>query len=281
MTQRVCSLGEIAEKFDVILCDVWGVLHHGVKGLELAEAALTSVRQAGATVILLTNSPRPSHGVMSQLRELGISDQAYDRIVTSGDVCRQIVAAGPSKIFLIGPKRNSNFFDGLHIEVVPAKCAEVVVCTGLINETDVPANYADLLKEFADRKIDLICANPDLSVKKGNEIIPCAGAIAAYYEQIGGRSILLGKPHSPIYHEALTVAREERGDFEHSRVLAIGDGMLTDARGALAQGLEFLYIAGGVHSKEYSLNGAVDDSSLIAWLHSHETYPKYWMPALA
>ena len=281
MAKRIENLTDVITNYDVVLCDVWGVIHNGVEAFSASCKALIEARQAGATIVLLTNSPRPSLGVVRQLRELHVPDEAYDRVVSSGDVTRHLVEHGPKNIFLMGPSRDLNFFDGLDINVVPAADAESIVCTGFFDDKHVPEDYTDILQAFIDRNATLICANPDLVVRKGNDILPCAGAIAAYYEQLGGTTSIAGKPHSPIYREALDVARQERGDFDTARVLAIGDGMLTDVRGALSQGLDLLYIAGGIHAAEYTVNGEIDDAIINAWLTRENVEPTYWMAELA
>jgi ribonucleotide monophosphatase NagD (HAD superfamily) len=138
-----------------------------------------------------------------------------------------------------------------------------------------------MLQAWVARDIPLICANPDLIVERGHKMIPCAGAVAAYYEQLGGKIRVAGKPHKPIYDEALAIAREARGEFDRAKVLAIGDGMPTDVRGALSQDLDLLYISDGIHVAEYAVNGQPDEAILQAWLKSENAAPKYWMPRLA
>ncbi|RYD45978.1 MAG: TIGR01459 family HAD-type hydrolase, partial [Sphingomonadales bacterium] len=138
-----------------------------------------------------------------------------------------------------------------------------------------------MLNTFIARDVPMICANPDLVVERGHRIIPCAGAVAAYYEQLGGQVRVAGKPHKPIYDEALSIARQERGDVDKARVLAIGDGMPTDVRGALSQGLDLLYISAGIHIAEYSVDGETDEAIMQEWLKGENAAPKFWMPRLA
>ncbi|TWF57326.1 TIGR01459 family HAD-type hydrolase [Neorhizobium alkalisoli] len=282
MVERIGNLTDVIGGYDVVLSDVWGVVHNGVEVFQHSCKALAAARAAGATVVLITNSPRPAPGVIEQMKALGVPDGTYDRIVTSGDVTRHLVAEGPKKVFLLGPERDLNFFDGLDIEIVGKDEADCVVCTGFFDdEKEVPEDYTDMLKAWVKRDVPLICANPDLIVERGHKMIPCAGAVAAYYEQLGGKQRVAGKPHRPIYEEALAIAREERGDFDKARVLAIGDGMPTDVRGALSQGLDLLYVSGGIHVAEYTVNGETDEAILKAWLKSENAAPKYWMPRLA
>ena len=282
MAKRISNLSEIIGSYDVILSDVWGVLHNGVDAFPDACKALAAARAAGSTVVLITNSPRPSPGVIGQLRVLGVADEAYDRIVTSGDVTRHLIEEGPKKVFLLGPERDMPLFDGLDVEVVGADQADAIVCTGFFDdEKEVPEDYHDLLSAFQKRKVPFICANPDLVVERGHRIIPCAGAVAAYYDQLGGSTRIAGKPHHPIYEAALEAARETRSSFAAERVLAIGDGMPTDVRGAISQGLDLLYISAGIHVHEYTVNGEIDEAIMNAWLKSEDAAPKWWMPRLA
>ncbi len=282
MAHRISTLGEITDRFDVVLSDVWGVLHNGVVAFPHAATALAAARKAGKTVVLITNSPRPAPGVIPQLRALGVPDGAYDRIITSGDVTRELIAQGPKKVFLLGPERDLPLMDGLDVEIAPEAEATAVVCTGFFDdETETPEDYTDMLKGFVARSVPMICANPDLVVERGERIIPCAGAVAAYYEQLGGEVRIAGKPHSPIYEACMTAAKEVRGDFAKERVLAIGDGMPTDVKGAINAGLQLLYISGGIHAAEYTLNGETDEALLNAYLKSQNAAPGWWMPRLA
>ncbi|KQO79114.1 TIGR01459 family HAD-type hydrolase [Rhizobium sp. Leaf262] len=282
MAHRISTLGEITDRFDVVLSDVWGVLHNGVSAFPQASVALEAARKAGKTVVLITNSPRPSNGVIPQLRALGVPDSAYDRIITSGDVTRELIAQGPKKVFLLGPERDLPLLEGLDVEVAPEAEATVVVCTGFFDdETETPEDYTDMLKGFVARGVPMICANPDLVVERGERIIPCAGAVAAYYEQLGGEVRIAGKPHAPIYEACLVAAKEVRGDFAKDRVLAIGDGMPTDVKGAINAGLQLLYVSGGIHAAEYTLNGETDEALMNAYLKGQNAAPGWWMPRLA
>ncbi len=283
MAERISTLSDVSERYDVILCDVWGVLHNGVDAFPSASEALTAARKAGATVVLITNSPRPSPDVISQLRMIGVADTAYDGIVSSGDVTRTLIAAGPKKIFFLGPDRDLPLLDGLGVEVVSADEAGAIVCTGFFDdESETPEDYHDMLVAFQKRGVPLICANPDLIVERGSRMIPCAGAVAAYYEQLGGETRVAGKPYRPIYDAAMAAAGKKRGsETVKDRVLAIGDGMPTDVRGALDAGLDLLYISGGIHAAEYTVNGKPDEAILNAYLKRENADPKYWMQRLA
>jgi HAD superfamily hydrolase (TIGR01450 family) len=283
MTQRLSTFVDAVDQYDVALCDVWGVLHNGVDVFPGAGEALSAAREKGLTVVLITNSPRPSPGVISQLKAMGVPDTAYDRIVTSGDVTRKLIAEGPKKVFLLGPERDLPLMDGLDVTVVGADEADSIVCTGLFDdETEVPEDFHDLLVAFQKRTVPLICANPDLIVERGHKMIPCAGAVAAYYQQLGGETRVAGKPHTPIYQAAFAAAREVRGgEIDKARVIAIGDGMPTDVKGAVDAGLDLLYVAGGIHAAEYTVNGQIDEAILKAYLSGQGVAPAFWMPRLS
>ncbi len=281
MAKRIHSFSEITGEYDVVFCDVWGVLHNGVEAFADASRALAAARAAGLTVVLITNSPRPSPGVKVQIRDLGVLDEAYDRIVTSGDVTRALIASGPEKVYFIGARKDVPLLDGLGVEAVSAEEAGIVVCAGLRNdEKERPEDYRAELEKLAARHLPFICANPDLVVERGHRLVPCAGALAKLYGEMGGSTLIAGKPHRPIYDKTLEEAREVRGAFDLSRVIAIGDGMPTDVRGAEAFGLDVLYISGGIHAKEYVTGGSTDEVRLQAFLAREKAAPKWWMPRL-
>ncbi|MEK1891075.1 MAG: TIGR01459 family HAD-type hydrolase [Phyllobacterium sp.] len=278
--QRIDAL---IDRYDVLLCDVWGVLHNGVDSFAPASAALQRARQAGLTVVLITNAPRPFAGVAEQIHALGVPQSAYDRIVTSGDVTRELIRNAPRRVFHLGPERDETLYDGLDIELVEEREADVVVCTGFFDdETETPEDYADMLVRFRSRNLPFICANPDIVVERGDRLIWCAGALARDYGQLGGRTLIAGKPHRPIYEAAIAAAEDVRGlPVERSRVLAIGDGMLTDIKGADLFEIDALYISGGIHAGDYVMGGVQDLEKLLAFLAKHGSNPVATMPALA
>jgi HAD superfamily hydrolase (TIGR01450 family) len=281
MAQRIGSLSDVVSHYDVILCDVWGVLHNGVSAFDGASIALREARKQGLTVVLITNSPRPGKGVTLQLDSLGVLREAYDRIVTSGDVTRKLIAEGPKKIYFLGAERDTPLLEGLDIEIVGEDKAEVLVCSGFVDdEVETPEDYRGLLTRFSERRIPMICANPDLVVERGHRLIPCAGSLAALFEELGGDTRIAGKPHKPIYTASLASAEEHRGEFDRARVLAIGDGMPTDVKGAITEGLELLYISAGIHARDYMDGSSTDERALHDFLESHQARPRWWMPRL-
>jgi HAD superfamily hydrolase (TIGR01450 family) len=282
MAVRINSFRDIASRYDVVLCDVWGVLHNGVEAFKGACEALTEARAKGLTVVLITNSPRPHPGVIVQIRDLGVPDSAYDRIVTSGDVTRALISAGPKKIYFIGAEKDLPLLEGLGVSMVSSEEAEIVVCAGFFDdETETAEDYRATLSSLAKRKVPFICANPDLVVERGHKLIPCAGAIAKVYEELGGETRISGKPYVPIYRASLTEAKAVRGGLDLSRVIAVGDGMPTDVKGAQDFGLDVLYISAGIHAAEYMTAEKTDEAKLTAFLKNEGATPKWWMPRLA
>lgn len=275
------SLEAIIDRYDAVFCDVWGVIHNGVHAFGEALLALKKARQSGKAVILITNSPRPRQGVVLQLASLKIGADFYDDIVTSGDATRYLIKEAPKRIFHIGPERDLSLFDGLDVELCEEFEAAAVVCTGLFDdENETPDDYAELLQRLRSRNLPFICANPDIIVHHGDKELWCAGALARAYEQLGGRTLIAGKPHRPIYDLAMKKLAENKGVVEKKRILAIGDGIMTDVKGGQQYGLDTLYISGGIHQNEYVKNGKVDPSLLIEFLDKFGSHPVATMWAL-
>jgi HAD superfamily hydrolase (TIGR01459 family) len=243
----------LAGGYDVVLSDVWGVIHNGVAATAAACDALTRFRSQGGTVMLITNAPRPGAVVTKFLDKLAVPHSVYDGIVSSGDVTRAATAARPDKrVFHIGPERDLPIFDGLGLSFVPLEQAEYVVCTGLRDDdVETPESYRAELGELIRRKMFMLCGNPDLVVERGEKLIYCAGAIADLYGTLGGEVLYSGKPHRPIYDLALQRVAGLRGSMPaKQRVLAIGDSVRTDLRGAIDFGLDCLFVTAGIHAEE-------------------------------
>ncbi|MDQ0511044.1 TIGR01459 family HAD-type hydrolase [Ancylobacter amanitiformis] len=266
----ITSFAALAPRYDVVLCDVWGVLHNGVVAAAAASDALIRARAAGATVILVSNAPRPRDGVAKILDGFGVPRAAYDTIVTSGMVTNRLLArhAG-ARFWHLGPERDLGIYDGLDLTFAGLDEAELIVCTGLFDDTvETPEDYADRLKAARARNLPFICANPDIVVERGGDLIWCAGALAEAYAALGGDVVFCGKPHRPIYETALATARELRGaETPAGRVVAIGDALRTDLAGALGVGIDCLFVAAGIHAGELGLeHGAEVDPKALARL---------------
>jgi HAD superfamily hydrolase (TIGR01459 family) len=252
--------GPLARDYEALLCDVWGVVHNGLAAFPETCAALEHFRQDGGSVVLISNAPRPGAGVIRMLDRLGVARSAYDRIVTSGDVTREFVARRTGHIYHLGPGRDRGIFSGLGIQFGPIETAEYVVCTGLFDdETEGPEDYRPLFAQMQARNLLMLCANPDLLVERGERLVYCAGALAELYGSLGGNVLYAGKPHRPIYDEALAAIEAIRGTRAR-RVLAIGDSVRTDLTGAFALGLDCLFVTGGIHAEEL---GPRDNPDLV------------------
>lgn len=276
--------GDLLAGYDVLVSDVWGVIHDGLWALEPACAALMRFREGGGTVVLLSNAPGPSSQIAAVLDEKRVPRRAWDRLVTSGDVTRVLIGeSGRRKLFHIGSKGSQSVFAGLEVELVDEEEAELVVATALHDfQTETPEQYRPLLARLAARGLPLICGNPDLVVHVGERLLPCAGSLAQIYEEMGGSVAWAGKPHRPAYDLALAAAGAARGDraVEPARVLVIGDAVRTDLEGARMMGFDSLFIAGGIHRDETIREGIVETGGLARVLAGHPARPVAAMAAL-
>jgi HAD superfamily hydrolase (TIGR01459 family) len=258
-------LRDLVDGVEVILSDIWGVVHNGLEAFPEACEALHTFRSKGGTVILITNAPRPADSVQRQLQKLGVADDTYDAIVSSGDLTRHYVADHPGrKVFWLGPERDNSIYRGLNPVLSPLDDADYIVCTGLLDdETESAEDYRAMMQQALQRKLTLICANPDIVVERGDRLIYCAGAIAELYRELGGEVIFYGKPHRPIYERALALATEHGGHaIKLDRVLAIGDSVRTDLAGAHGFGIDCLFVTRGIHSGEFEGIDQLDPMSI-------------------
>lgn len=241
-----------SERYRVWLCDVWGVVHDGVKANVAACDALERHRAQGGIVVLITNAPRPSRVIYPQLDSLRVSRDAYDTVVSSGDVTVELLAETSGSIFHLGPDRDLGLVEDAVARFGTLEEARAVLCTGLVDDAaESPQDYVALLQDMRARAIPMICANPDKVVRRGDSLIPCAGALADLYERMGGETVMAGKPFAPIYELALDRASAIAGRaIDRGEVLAIGDGLSTDAEGARRNGLDLLFIVDGIHEAE-------------------------------
>jgi HAD superfamily hydrolase (TIGR01459 family) len=261
----VDKLRDLVDGVDVVLSDVWGVVHNGLVAFPEACEALHNFRKQGGTVILITNAPRPADSVQRQLHKFGIADQTYDAIVTSGDLTRNFVATHPGrKLFWIGQERHNSVHRGLDPVLAPLQQADYIVCTGMFDdETESPEDYRAMMLEARERGLTLICANPDIVVERGDRLIYCAGAIAELYRELGGEVIFYGKPHRPIYERAIELAAERQSHpIALDRVLAIGDSVRTDLAGAHGFGIDCLFVTRGIHAEDFEGIDQLDPASV-------------------
>jgi HAD superfamily hydrolase (TIGR01459 family) len=257
----VSGLADLAERYDLLLCDVWGVVHNGREAFPAACEALARFRAAGGEVVLISNAPRPAAGVVAQLDALGVPREAVSLVVTSGDATRKLLAArAPGPAWKIGPDRDDPLYDGLGLAFSDLEEAAFIACTGPFDdERETPEDYRERFYRAIERGLPMICANPDIVVQRGEKLIYCGGALAQLYEAMEGQVLMAGKPHAAIYELALAEAAALKDrPVDVRRVLCVGDGPRTDLRGANAQGLDALFIAAGIHGQEILAKGSLD-----------------------
>lgn len=268
----------LARDYDVVLCDVWGVVHNGLAAFPAACDALMRFRASGGTAILITNAPRSGEAVGRILDRLKVPRDAYDAIATSGDVTRGVVKARlAERVFHLGPERDLSIFAGLNVQFAPPETADYVVCSGLFDDTiETPESYRELLAALRARSLFMVCANPDIVVERGDALVYCAGALADAYAGLGGKVLYCGKPHPPIYDLALATATALRNGKApcRERVLAIGDSVRTDLKGAASFGLDCMFVTSGIHAEEYGSREAPDLAALNAMFAAGGVKPR-------
>lgn len=266
----------LLERYDVLFCDVWGVVHDGNRAFNASNEALAQFRAQGGTVILLTNAPQPEARVAEILAEKTVARTAWDGIVSSGEIALNYIRARRYRsIHHIGPEwRSRPLMAQLPGLVDNITRADAIVCSGLVDDhRETAESYRSLLEAARTRKIPFVCANPDLWVHVGEKKLPCAGLIATLYEEMGGEVLWAGKPHKAVYDAAFAIASELRGTaVDPSRVLAIGDALRTDLAGAHLAGIDALFIASGIHRDETMADGAIVPQRL-AELFARERQP--------
>ncbi|HWV01372.1 MAG TPA: TIGR01459 family HAD-type hydrolase [Devosia sp.] len=278
------SLSDLAPNYDAVLSDVWGVLHNGVAAYPEAVDALRRFRQGGRRVVLITNAPRTAPPIVALLDAMQVPRDAYDAVVSSGDVTRAAIAPYRGKVVHhIGPPEiDDSLYEGLGVIRGSAEDAAAVVVTDLDTDDDTPDMYEDRIKLWLSRKLPLICANPDRVVEHAGRIIYCGGALADLYEAHGGRIRMAGKPYRQIYDEALRLADAAAGrPIDRSRILAIGDSVRTDAIGAANAGLDLLFITGSIHAQELDAFGEPDPDAVRDLVAPSGARLKGFMPRLA
>lgn len=284
MTRIIETLADISDQYDAVFCDLWGCVHDGINAFATAVEALRIFKSQGGTVLLLTNAPRPRASVALQLDHIGVPRDCWDVIATSGDSARSAMLTGAvgSKVWHIGEPHDAPFFapmglvrDALDIIQVPLEEAEGIVCTGPF---DPKADPADMRPQFLlakSRGLKLLCANPDIVVDRGESREWCAGALAQLYTEMGGESLYFGKPHPPIYDLARRRLVQMGKPTPDDRILAIGDGIVTDVPGGIGENIDTLFITGGLAREETGTEYQPDPNKLARFLTDAQLEPTY------
>lgn len=283
MTQIIENLSQIGGDYDALFCDLWGCLHNGKQPYASAVSALQQFRQAGGRVCLMTNAPRPNQYVIAQLDRMGVPRDAWDLVVSSGDAAQDAMFAGAvgRKVWHIGTEKDDGFFTDIPKEWADAPAvtrvsleeAEGIVASGPFDEAnEAPEDYRARLMMARERGLVLLCANPDVVVDMGETRIYCAGALAEFYEDLGGKSLYFGKPHPPIYDRARRLM--ELGD--EARILVVGDGIRTDVKGAQQEAIDCLFVTGGLAAEAFGPDVENPDADLLReWLATQQLAPRY------
>jgi HAD superfamily hydrolase (TIGR01459 family) len=274
---------QLAPGYDALLCDVWGVVHNGVAAFPESCDALMRMRARGGAVVLITNSPRPSEQVGRQLARLHVPPETYDAIVSSGDITRSVIKQRHGQsLFHMGPERDRSIFTGLDVRFAPLERADYVVCSGLDDDdVETPDDYRGRLEAMLKRKVFMVCGNPDVVVERGERLVYCAGALADLYATMGGEVLYAGKPYRPIYDMALKKAEAAAGrKIALDKVLAVGDSVRTDLKGARTLGVDFLFVTSGIHAEELGGRERPDAAALSATFAAAGEMPKAVMRQL-
>jgi len=276
---------DVLSRYDVIFCDIWGVIHNGERAFDTANEALSRFRAKGGSVVLISNAPMQDRHVATLLDERGVRREAWDLIVSSGDLAARYVAArGWRAIYPMIYSFDRFLFEDIAARHVPLEEAEAIVCTGLDNTNhEKPEAFRPVLERALARGLPFVCANPDLVVAVGPRLLYCAGSIAALYEEMGGEVVWTGKPHKLAYDAALAAAERLRGGkVSRDRILAIGDSVRTDLAGAARFGIDALFTGSGIHADEIMMDGQeFDPDALAALLAKAERAPVGALPRLA
>lgn len=284
MTKIIETLDEISRSYDALLCDLWGCVHDGVRPLPGAVAALQRYRAGGGKVILITNAPRQRSAVQAHLDAMGMPRDVYDDIAASGDAARAAMYRGivGQKVWFMGEPHDEVFFepmpeveDAVEITRVPLEDAEGIVCTGPFDPLADPAELHPQLLYAKVKGLKLLCANPDIVVDRGETREWCAGEVARIYEEMGGKALYFGKPHPAIYDLARNRLAALGVSFDNRRLLAIGDGLTTDIKGALQEDIDSLFITGGLAREQTATDRQPDPAALEAMINEAMVTPTY------
>ena len=288
MTNIIATFSEISDKYNAVICDLWGCLHNGVESFPEALTALEKFKASKKKVVLVTNAPRPIANVEEQIAKLGIKEIHYDMLLTSGELTSNYInniSANQLKIFHIGGRRHHSIYkDMIHekkisIEIDNITLADLIVCTEPFDPSkDQLSDYGNTLKIGIDKDLTLLCANPDLVVDVGDKREMCAGSIASMYEGMGGRVIYFGKPHKNIYKEVYSFLNK-CSDLTEKSIMCIGDGLTTDIKGANNEKLHSLLVVGGLLKKKHLIeeknNTILDERKLNQTIENNKVHVDY------
>jgi HAD superfamily hydrolase (TIGR01459 family) len=285
------GIAPLVERYDVFVIDLWGTLHDGVRPYPGAIKALERLAAAGKRVGLLSNAPRRAALAEATLAQMGFAPHLYGGLMTSGEAVHAALRDRPdpwharlySPCWHLGPARDRSVFEGLDIEVIAKpETAGFCVATGVDLNEETLGDYRPVLDRGLELRVPMICANPDIVVPVGPQMVLCAGAFAKYYSEHGGDVFWHGKPHKPIYARLFAVLEALGGPIDPARAIAIGDALPTDILGARHAGIASALVLSGIHREAARLNwrGRPDETALAELLAQAPASPDWVLPSL-
>ena len=235
-------LSEIYENYDTFIIDLWGVMHNGVKLNPKAMEAVKKLVNKSKKVVFLSNAPRPSSKVRNFLLRMNMDKNYLSNVMTSGEAAMYAINKNQfgKTFYHLGPQRDVSIFEKVKDNRVDLNSCDFILCTGLFDEHEKDLKYyKKILEKHVSKK--LVCTNPDLTVHRGNIEELCAGSVAKVFEDLGGEVAYFGKPHKEVYTMCFT---------SNEKVLAIGDNLRTDIKGANNLNIDSIFITDGVHREE-------------------------------
>ena len=274
--ERAAGMAALAERYDGLILDLWGVLHDGLHAYPEALDALRHLKARGTRLVVLSNAPRPATSIAAKMADLGITPDLYDHLMSSGEEAHRHLATRPCpwyqrlgrRLYHLGPPHDAVMREGIDAEVVDRVAeADFVLNTGpAVGATTLDAVEPDL-HAAAARGLPMICANPDLVVQRGALHELCAGAVARRYEDLGGAVVYHGKPYPRIYETCFALL----GEGARARIAAVGDSLRTDVAGAQAVGIDSIFVTSGIHMEALRVrHGAPAHPEALAELFAHE-----------
>ncbi|MGB1547082.1 MAG: TIGR01459 family HAD-type hydrolase [Alphaproteobacteria bacterium] len=291
MTLRPLSgIRELVPAYDGFILDLWGVVHDGYAPFPGAIEVLRKLKEAGKRTLLLSNAPRRKRMVAEGLAAMGIGPELYGQVHCSGEEAWQALKERTDPWFArlgtaclhLGPERDRNMLEGLAInEVKTPEKADFILNTGIDRDEETVADYEDVLKRGAAKKVPMVCANADRAALRGEVRVICAGALADRYAELGGEVRTFGKPDPAMFESALRLL----GNTERKRTLTIGDSLATDIRGSEEAGIDALFVTGGLHAAELGLKAPREErpaeDRLAALLARERLHPIAAIPSLS
>ena len=244
-------LSEIFDNYETFVIDLWGVMHNGMALNLKAIKAVDKLIKHSKKIVFLSNAPRPKKKVIDFLLKMKMNERYLDNVMTSGEAAMHAINENKfgKSFFHLGPARDASVFEKVKKNKTNIDNCDFILCTGLFDEH---INNLDYYKKFLIKHISkkLVCTNPDLTVHRGDKVEYCAGYIAKIFEGLGGKTIYYGKPYKEIYEMCFK---------KKEKVLAIGDNLRTDIKGANNLNKDCLFISDGVHRDEFNNNSELEN----------------------